>query len=268
MKKRLITYITALTLVIMLSGCASLPHIWGNSSASISNQQSKIVQVNNSISANKTKKLNTIGQLSLGVSLSLNNITNVTPQVNTAETLNARIMALANKPSLIQAKAVTKMVSNLIRQNEQGKAELKKLDSNINAIQEEENILVTTKNKQIKNLISLSNKIARKSDANAQTLNQMNSYFGLGAVFYGLKRLFLHLLWLAIGFVVIFIILRLLAGSNPIAAVFFSIFQSFGAMTIHIIESLVPNSINTLNNLKNGTNKLVNSISDETKETK
>ena len=71
--------------------------------------------------------------------------------------------------------------------------------------------------------------------------------FGLNAVFWGLKKFVFSTLTAIIIFSVIFIILRLLATINPIAAAAFSIFDMFGSLVISLFKGLTPKAFEMSN---------------------
>jgi hypothetical protein len=70
----------------------------------------------------------------------------------------------------------------------------------------------------------------------------MNSWFGLGAVFYGIKRFVTSsVLILSIG-AILFFVLKIFAASNPIVGGIFGVFESIGAMVLSGIKSILPKS--------------------------
>ena len=95
---------------------------------------------------------------------------------------------------------------------------------------------------QLWQLADKANNIAKESDAKQATINEMGGMFGLNAVVWGLKRFFFSCLTGILIFAVIFIVLRVLSMTNPIAASVFSIFNMIGSTIISTVKALTPNA--------------------------
>ena len=90
---------------------------------------------------------------------------------------------------------------------------------------------------------------ARAADQYKATLGQMDSWFGLGAVFYGTKKFIVSSAWiLGIGSI-LFIILRILTTSNPIASALFSVFDQMGNWLVHTIQVVFPKAVSLAGNV-------------------
>jgi len=99
--------------------------------------------------------------------------------------------------------------------------------------------------------MAVAQEAAAAADAYKVELDKMNKWFGLGAIWYGLKRLIISSMWiLGIGGV-LFIILRLVSYSNPVAASIFSIFSTIGSWFVRGIEFLLPKAVALAGNTAN-----------------
>lgn len=269
MKLRAIFIITTLTL--LLSGC-SLFHssmgVYGKASIAEDKAKAKIEMIDNSTATVNVERLDKIGAFSSGIAYSLSKDTNNSPAVLTAKRLNERVIALANKPDFKEAQEIALLVDQLITNQIDGERSLAKKDKQIQSLTEEMKDLVEDKAEALKNYYALANKTAAQDDLNAQTLSKMDSYMGLGAVFYGVKKFFISSMWiLGIGSV-LFLILRLLASSNPIASAIFSVFEQMGSWIISTIKVVLPKAITisghvaqaTYDAAKSGLTKIVDSV--------
>jgi len=257
MKNKVI--IMSVVLLLLSCGCKTAG-IFGKSSKSISAQANKITQVDTLIASNNQSKLNEISELSYGTDYALNKVTNASLPVVVAKEMNTRTLSLAGLPPLDQQKAMTRMIEDLLLTNAIGKVELQNKDVEISALQAEETLLFNSKEKEINNLTALSEKVAMQNDTAQNELSKYTAYWGLGAVAMGIVSFAKHIFWTLLILVVLFIILRALSMTNPMAAAIFGIFQSIGASIVHIIETLIPQSINTLTQAKNDVTKLSNFV--------
>ena len=227
----------------------------------LTNQKDKIVAVDNNIASNHTARLNDIAVLSYGVGYSLNQVTNPTQPVLVAKEVNKRIGAEAGySPTIDQIKSMQLMIDNLIATNEQGLIELSNRDTTINFLRDENKLLLEVKDKEIHEYMSQASVIATREMELTSQLNEMDKYAGIGAIWYGLKRLFVRIMWGLGIFTIVFIILRAMAISNPVCAIIFGIFQSIAASVIHLIEMAIPQSIATIDEAKRGLTQVSDAI--------
>ncbi len=91
-------------------------------------------------------------------------------------------------------------------------------------------------------------------------LNKYKSYWGIGGIVLGVKEFITHSLWWLFGFSVVFFVLRIAAATNPIANLFFGIFQQIAASGIHLIESIVPHSIPIITQAQNDVTTVSNAV--------
>lgn len=241
-----------ITLVCLLSflvvSCATLKGknegVSGKSVKSVEKAKDKVDAVNGKIVDNDKQRLQNIGIFASGTEYALSKIEDSTKEIDTARELNARVLTLSETPSLEELKQVHKMVddliSNLIEQRKKGLKELAEKDEIINDMQLEKKYLEEIKDKEIKKYMNVAETAASKADQYATTLNQMDSWWGLKAIFYGLKK-FVTSASLFIGiFAFIYLLLRVLSTMSPIAAAAFQIFDVIASVFINIIKGLAP----------------------------
>lgn len=193
---------------------------------------------------NMVTNLQQIAVLATGTDHALEKVKDPSREVDVAKELNDRVVSLAGQPSLKDRIDIIKIVDELISQvdSERKKGrealhikdlELEGLQADRVAIQKE----LDVKNEELKKLTVA---IAKENDKNAEVVGEMNSWFGLGAVFYGVKRFFISsIIVICIGGV-IFFVLRLLASTNPIAAGIFAIFNTIGGVFMKAIKWITP----------------------------
>jgi len=156
----------------------------------------------------------------------------------------------------------------MLTQQAEGITKLEQKDKEIMSLINEKELLIKELEKANNNLSDTALKISSENDKNKVVINEINSYYGLGAVYYGLKRFlttcFVTILCVIIGYVV----LRILATLNPIASAVFSVVESIFSYGIKFIKLLAPNSTKIsglsatveVNKYKNTLSKVVDSI--------
>lgn len=247
MKKTLNQFIILVSIIIMLTGCNTIRGIFGENSTTIDNQAQKIDTIDTKIANNNKDKLTQIGIFSYGVSYALNSATNFSPEVNVAKDFNLRVMSLSTTPAVEQMKkmqeTIDNLLSNLESERAKGKKQLGQFDATISKIQVDSGILLANKDIEIKKYMNLAAEMALKTDQLQSKVNEMDRWFGLGAIWYGIKKFVVDSMWvLGIGGI-LFLILRLLAASNPIAGSIFSIFEKIASWGINIISIIVPKAL-------------------------
>lgn len=231
--------ILSVILASMLCGCGTVKGIFGKASVNEGKSRAKIVMVENSISKVNVERLTKIGEYSYGISL----VTN-TPVIT--KNLNERISSLANQPSQEAKKSFQLLVAQSVTNNN---ALLLKKDLEIRNLQQRQTKLIESKDAVIGQYMELASNTALQSDTYQSKLSQMDSWGGLGAIWYGLKRLVVRMMW-GIGiFSIIFIVLRVLSVSNPMAAGIFGIFNVIGSWVVNIIQVLVPKAVSLAGNV-------------------
>jgi len=217
----------------------------------INTQENKIDKTLDQIDKNeKGKKIQT-STLAQGIQYSLTQVTNPPVQVETARSLNERVVSIVGSPHIDEIKRIKATVdllnSAIEEERRKGQELLAQRDEIINKLQKEKVDLNEKYDDQLWQLTDKAKKIAEDADAAKATLNSMSGMFGLNAVIWGIKKFFVSAFTAIIVFTVIFIILRLLATVNPIAASAFSIFDMVGSLIISIFKGLTPKAFEISN---------------------
>ena len=238
---------TVMMFIFLLTGCSSII------------QPSKQIDDNQKIIAKEEKKVDAtiveIGKndkgkriqtstLAQGIQYSLNQVTNPPIQVDTAKSLNERVVSIVGSPHIDEINRIKVTVdllnSAVEEERKKGLELLAKRDELINKLQKEKVELNEQYDDQILQLTDKAKEVAKEADQNKAVLDTMSGMFGLNAVFWGLKKFVFSTLTAIIIFSVVFIILRLLATVNPIAAAVFSIFDMIGSLFISLFKGLTP----------------------------
>lgn len=270
-------------LLILLCFSLFLTGCWGNikpskiNSASrdkIELQERKIDQISENQRKNDSKTQSQAAMYAAGVSYSLSQINEPSVEVNTAFKLNERIISIVGAPNLVESERIKKIVSLLNSEIEyerkRGENLLLEKDLEIVSLQKEKQKLETDYKNQIDKLLADAKKVAKSADASNTTLDSMSGMMGLNAVWWGIKTFITTSLKWVVIFSVIFLILRILSASNPIAAAVFSIFNVIGSFVVGVFKYLTPkafemcnfSSAKTTNLLKNTLTHIVNQVQD------
>ncbi len=210
----------------------------------IANDEKKVeatlVQIENN---DKGKRIQT-STLAQGIQYSLNQVTNPPIQVDTAKSLNERVVSIVGSPHIDEInriKATVDLLNSAIEEErKKGLELLAKRDEVINKLQKEKVELNEQYDDQLLQLTDKAKEVAKEADQNKAVLDSMSGMFGLNAVFWGLKKFIFSALTTIAIFIVVFIILRLLATVNPIAAAAFSIFDMIGSLFVSLFKGLTP----------------------------
>lgn len=182
--------------------------------------------------------------LAQGVNYSLGQITNPPIEVKTAITLNDRIMNILGSPKMDETKKIREIVdllnSKVEDEKKKGESLLESKDKEITKLQKEKEKLQKEYDEQILDLTEQARVAAENADAKQQTIDAMGGWFGLNAVWWGLKKFFFTSMTFIIVFAIIFIILRVLSTVNPIAGAAFAIFDMIGSLIISTFKALTP----------------------------
>lgn len=259
-------YSFVVSLLILAGGCSSIlknnEGVFGKAQKKDAEIDARIHQIEGSQAQSSIDKLAHIGAWSKGgVEHSLDQIkTNVPPEVEVAKKMNERIEALAGKPDFNEVKEieniVDKLLSQVITTKEEGEKALARKDKEIDKLETQVKQLNQQREDEIGNIMVQADLNAQKVDQYKATLNQMDNWFGLGAIFYGVKKFIVSAAWiLGIGSI-LFLILRVLSTSNPIAGAIFSIFDQVGSWFVHTIAMIFPKALSLAGNVST---KLFNS---------
>lgn len=210
-----------------------------------------MAQTRKELAQNSTEKLEAISTLAAGTDYSLSQITNPPVQVKTALDFNTRILTITGNPNLDdleKIKEITDLLNSEIqKEKEKGVKTLKEKDSEINDLRIRQKEIQNKYEDQIKGLETQATEVAKKADKLQVTVDEVNSYLGLGGVFYGLKRFFTLGITGIFIFLILFMILRFAAATNPIAGAVFSIFEHIAAGAISLIKGIAPKSVDFSN---------------------
>ena len=239
--------LSILFMCLLLSGCFSTikpAKQIDDNQKSIYKEEKKVEATIVEIGKNdKGKKIQT-SALAQGIQYSLNQVTNPPIQVDTAKSLNERVVSIVGSPHIDEInriKATVDLLNSAVEEErKKGLELLAKRDELINKLQKEKVELNEQYDDQILQLTDKAEEIAKEADQNKAVLNTMSGMFGLNAVFWGLKKFFISALTAIIIFSIVFIILRLLAAVNPIAAAAFSIFDMIGSLFVSLFKGLTP----------------------------
>lgn len=217
----------------------------------VNKQEAKVDLIVTELEKNEKRKVNQTSTLSAGIQHSLNQVTNPPVQVNTAKALNERIISIVGSPNIDEAKRIKATVdllnAQVIEERKKGEKMLNERDEIIARLQKEKNQLKEKYDDELWQMSDKAMQIAKESDAKQATIDTMGGMFGLNAVIWGLKKFFFSFLTFIIVFGVIFIILRILAATNPIAAGAFSIFNLIGSTVVSIMKALTPKAFEICN---------------------
>jgi len=238
---------TVMMFIFLLTGCSSII----KPSKQIDDNQKVIAKEEKKVEAtvveieknNKGKKIQT-STLAQGIQYSLNQVTNPPIQVDTAKSLNERVVSIVGSPHIDEInriKATVDLLNSAVEEErKKGLELLAKRDEVINKLQKEKVELNEQYDDQLLQLTSKAKEVAKEADQNKAVLDSMSGMFGLNAVFWGLKKFIFSALTTIAIFIVVFIILRLLATVNPIAAAAFSIFDMIGSLFVSLFKGLTP----------------------------
>lgn len=253
-------WITFIALLFLITGCSS-DYMFGKSSRTVAKQEARIDKTDTKLASLDKRKLEDIAVWAYGTDYALNQVTNAPQPVITARITNQRVISEAGySPSIEQIKAMQTLIDNLILTNEAGILELAKRDMEIEFLRDNERLLKETKDEQVRKLSILATEAAGQADTTASELSKYQQYWGLGGIWLGIVSLARHLMWVGVGFTIVYIVLRIFAASNPFCAIAFGVLQSIAATLIHIIEALVPRSMETIEIAKDDVVKFAEAI--------
>jgi hypothetical protein len=188
----------------------------------------------------KDKRLTSIGAWSDGVEYSLNKVTNQEPAVVIAQEVNSKVQTLANKPTLKEQEEIFKLIDSLLTNAIEGKKLLAEKNEEIIKLQTSVSDLSIKHETAVRDYRSIAEASARQNDAYKATIQEMDAGWGLAAIWYGIKKLVSRIA-LTLGILaVLFIVLRALSTTNPIAASIFAIFNQVGSWIINALKGIFP----------------------------
>lgn len=244
---------------LFLIGCET-----ASNSKKIQSRKDNISQINEQFTENANNKLEEISTYAAGTKYSLEKIEDPSIEVTTAIEINDRVTAIAGNPNIKEVDKIKSIVdlltSEIDKDREKGLIELRNRDNKILALQVEMTNIQNEYNNQIDLLKKEAAIVAAKADKYEATIDEVNSYMGLGGVAYGLKKFVSQGLSILVIISIVFIILKIAAKSNPIAASAFYIFETIGGYIIAAIKGLLPNSTTSINLVESKYKDVLNKI--------
>jgi len=239
--------------LLLLTSCATVrPQTQETKNQdAIAKEEKKVDKTLDQIGKNEQGKKSQTSTLAQGIQHSLNQVTNPPIQVETAKSLNERVVSIVGSPNIDEMKRIKATVdllnSAVEEERKKGQELLNKRDEIIIKLQQENAELNQKYDDQMWELTDKAKEQAKIADANKATLDAMSGMFGLNAVWWGLKKFFFNFLTFIIVFGIIFLVLRILSTLNPAAAAAFGIFNLIGTTLLSMIKTLTPNAFEMLN---------------------
>jgi hypothetical protein len=202
-----------------------------------------LVEIQKSLDKTNLFRLSEISSLSYGETLLLNNITNKTPELIGVNELNNRVSILSGPINTNELPWVYNIVSyyesnNIVKANKL----LNEKDKSIN------NLLTNISNLNIQRGIEYSNALVISSNMNniIEELNSfkssMKSKWGIVAIGYGFKILFIRL-GIILGILgSLYLIIRIFANSNPYIGMLNKGLSVVGGVIAQALEHIFPGS--------------------------
>jgi hypothetical protein len=243
----------AILSLLLLTSCATVrPQTQETKNQdTIAKEEKKVDKTLDQIGKNEQGKKSQTSTLAQGIQHSLNQVTNPPIQVETAKSLNERVVSIVGSPNIDEMKRIKATVdllnSAVEEERKKGQELLNKRDEIIIKLQQENAELNQKYDDQMWELTDKAKEQAKIADANKATLDAMSGMFGLNAVWWGLKKFFFNFLTFIIVFGIIFLVLRILSTLNPVAAAAFGIFNLIGTTLLSMIKTLTPNAFEMLN---------------------
>lgn len=240
-----------LVLSIFVTSCALLQQHNGPATKLEAQSRARIVNVEDQINSNTSQKLDVIAGFSFATGYALNQVTNPPQSVKVAIDLNKRIGSITGSPTLEIMKDMQDMVDKLISQAGElqldGARKMAIKDAQITELQNQSKQLASEKDAEIRSYMNTAAIVASSADAYKDALSEYQGWFGLKAVVKGLIQFIKSSTWVLLGGGFIFLILRLLASSNPIAGAIFSVIDTFFSWIINIIKVIAPRALAVAN---------------------
>ena len=268
-------FIAGIVVLLMVS-CANLTSqnrgTFGKASQNQADQKEVVKAIEKGMTQNGEQKLTSIGAWSEGTDYALRKLQDPPKEVIIAKDVNERIKALSNKPNFDEVKEVQCIIDQLLSEikteQEKGKNALADKDEQIYSINLETKVLNAAKDGEITKYMKIAEANALKTDQYKATLNEMDSFMGVGAMWYGLKKFISRAaIFLGIGSV-LYLLLRVFSMSNPAVGAIFGVFEQIFAGVIKVIQGIAPRALQFAGNVstklfeayKGTLNKLVDAI--------
>lgn len=235
-----------LILTVLISGCS----IFGNNKRALEQKLTKagdkVQVIEDKLNQNNKDRMLAVSTMATGTERALEKMTNPPVEVQVAKELNERILSIVGNPNLDEAKKIKKIVDELTSQVEserkKGIAALAKKDKELIELQVTRDNLKTQIQAKTDEFNKLAVEIAMQGDKSKGTLDDLNKWFGLSAVFYGLKKFITSSLIFLLSGSILFLIVKIFAASNPIFGTILGLFNSIGGMLLYLVKGILPGS--------------------------
>jgi len=249
--RKIYLFLFVVSLALSLCGCVSL--FGSKRNANEKKLQAAATQVSNvkdDLNKNDKEKIYVASTMAVGTDRALTKVTNTAVDIKVAKEMNDRVISILGSPHLDDQNKIKKIVDQLTSeiQAERNKGEkaLAEKDAEIIDIQNSRDELRVQMKVKTEEYNQLAVSVAAKADNYKETVDKCNSWFGLGAVFYGVKRLFTTCLVFIIISGIVFILIRVLAASNPMIGAAYGIFNSAGSILLHVFKGILPGSFHSI----------------------
>lgn len=251
---------TFLILVLsLLTSCSSITslkqHVFGKASQKQAAAIGKINTISDKQNDLNEDRLKHIGAWAAGTDLALQKATNSQPAIEVARQTNERVIAFAEKPDFNELQEVFKIVNTYLTNQAYATQLLEHKDKIIIDLNKTIDKNNREKDELTQKALTLGQANAAQADSYKAVLSKMDSYFGLGAIGYGLKRLITSLAWfLGISAVLYVIILvaatanpeasPILMGVNAVAKAILSVFENIFSFVFRGVKVIAPKAAN------------------------
>lgn len=240
--------VLSISLILIFAGCKGLvgrnAGVMGTAFKAQTSANDRVTNLERSEGKNSEARLDHIGAWSEGTKYALDKIPEPSKEIVVAKDINERVQTLANKPDFNEVREVKNIIDGLLSQmnsqQEMAQAAIHDKDEEIYKLTLEVKALGNAKESEVRSALKTAAASAAQADQYKETLSDMDSFFGFGAIFYGVKKLLTRSIWAIVIFLVVFLVLRLAASANPVCAAIFSIFEQVIAWFINALKMIAP----------------------------
>lgn len=292
-KKIFAVFLIAFFVLVALPSCKTIQN--GDGTKQVVEAAGKVTEAELNVAENTDKKMESIGEFSYGTSLALNNIYSLPEfeslpmtfklSLDAAVLTNNFVRELSPAPNsqkmLEMEEFIKKLTSELESERRSALNQSLIYENNITELNKQSaelQIKLDQAEKSFKELTfslgekvdtlstSLADEKSKTTDLNGK-LDKFDEGFGWYAIKHGIGIFLKKIMWITIGLGVTFLVLKILASSNPIAASIFSVFESIIGFFIKGIFSLFPKAVKFSGNIDLPTFEKVRSSRDKLVDT-
>jgi len=293
-KKIFAVFLIAFFVLVALPSCKTIQN--GDGTKQVVEAAGKVTEAELNVAENTDKKMESIGEFSYGTSLALNNIYSLPEfeslpmtfklSLDAAVLTNNFVRELSSAPNsqkmLEMEEFIKKLTSELESERKSAFNQSLIYENNIAELNKQSTELQIKLDQAEKSFKELTFSLGEKVDtlstslANEKSkttnlegkLEKFDEGFGFYSIRHGIGIFFKKIMWIGLGFGVIFLILKILASSNPIAAAIFSVFESIIGGIIKFFSYIFPKavefaghiSMKTFNKVESSRNKIIDTI--------